>query len=339
MKKSMALVLALITLLVSFSLSASAEQTYTIVISAQVSATDFATRGTNHLAEIIEERSGGRIKVDLQYNGVLGSQGSEIDMFNNEICDMAVTSVTSNSDKLKELSYISLPLVPDAETSLEVLNTLQAEGYFDEMFAENDIRLAWWQTNESAYIFLKGKKVETLEDLQGLKIAYPGGPYTKLMLDKLGAVATGLNFSDFYMSLTTGVIDGVVLAPQAICTLGFLDAVDYLPLTVTSYGGCNSVFISQSFWDSLPADLQEVLEECFVECQQVYYDAALAYYEEDRQILTDAGIEIYEVDPAEVSRWEEAVAPCVDEWVAAMTKQGIPAQEIIDIARSVIDGK
>ncbi len=275
MKKSMTLVLALITLLVSFSLSATADQTYTIVVSAQVPAADFGTGGTNHLAEIIEERSGGRLKVDLQYNGVLGAQGTEIDMLNNDICDMAVTSITSNSARLKELSYISLPLVPDAETSLEVLNALQDAGYFDKMFEENGIRLAWWQTNESAYIFFKGHRVETLEDLKGLKIAYPGGPYTKLMLDKLGAVATGLNFTDFYMSLTTGVIDGVVLAPQAICTLGFLDAVEYLPLTVTSYGGCNSVFISQSFWDSLPADLQEVLEECFVECQQAYYAPAL----------------------------------------------------------------
>jgi TRAP-type transport system periplasmic protein len=89
-------------------------------------------------------------------------------------------------------------------------------------------------------------------------------------------------------------------------------------------------------WNSLPKDVQNVIEDIDKEWVGKYGDAWAKADQEGREYTLSLGNQIIPLSPQESERWAKAVAPVVDDYAKEITAKGLPGQEYIDFIRAKI---
>lgn len=306
------------------------EETFEFTVAARPAEGDLVTTTMSWFAEEIEARSDGRIKLDLQYNGVLCSQGTEFEALESGICDIAIASLSSNSSRWPSLGWVTVPGMVD--TYLEqraCLDAIEDAGYLDAELEQNNVKLLWWQPAECFNFALTDVKVESLDDFAGLKIGYAGGADIANVLSAIGAAPVGTNAADFYMNLSTGVLDGFVNPAQYMYDAQFYEVVSYMPVGITCGGSNNSVYMNMDKFNSMPEDLQATFTELCEEAEEHFMDSAAALYENEYDRLTENGCECYELSQDVIDEYNAICADLSSNWVNAQVEAGNENAEAI----------
>jgi tripartite ATP-independent transporter DctP family solute receptor len=167
------------------------------------------TLGDREFARLVEERTQGRIKIEVYSGGKLGNEKSVTEQVQFGAVDFARLSISSLADFEKSMAVLMLPYIyRDREHMFKVL-----EGPIGEKILGNLERstgvvgLAWMDAGTRSFYNTK-KEISRPEDLIGLKIR---SQETELMTDiikSFGASPVAMAYSDVYSALQTGVIDG-----------------------------------------------------------------------------------------------------------------------------------
>jgi tripartite ATP-independent transporter DctP family solute receptor len=154
--------------------------------------------------------------------------------------------------------------------------------------------LALWE-NGFRHITNNVRPIETPEDLQGIKLRVPSGKWRVKMFQAYGANPTPMAFAEVFTALQTGVIDGQENPFAQIWSAKFQEVQDYLSLTGHVYTPAYITAGKQKF-ESLPADVQQVLEETAKETQGFVYETAAALEDDLLAKLKEGGIQVNEAD-------------------------------------------
>ena len=154
--------------------------------------------------------------------------------------------------------------------------------------------LAVWE-NGFRHITNNVRPINLPEDLDGIKLRTPKGTWRVKMFQSYGANPTPMSFSEVFTALKTGVIDGQENPFAQIYSGKFQEVQKYLSLTGHVYTPAY-VLVGKDHWDSLPPDVQQVLEETAKETQAFVYEQAAALETDLLQKLKDGGIEVNEAD-------------------------------------------
>jgi tripartite ATP-independent transporter DctP family solute receptor len=169
--------------------------------------------------------------------------------------------------------------------------------------------LAVWE-NGFRHITNNVRPIETPEDLQGIKLRVPSGKWRVKMFQAYGANPTPMAFAEVFTALQTGVIDGQENPFAQIWSAKFQEVQDYLSLTGHVYTPAYITAGKQKF-ESLPAEVQQVLEEAAKENQDFVYETAAML---DKDLLTkleEGGIQVNEADK---DAFIDASQPIYDEF-------------------------
>lgn len=181
---------------------------------------------------------------------------------------------------------------------------------------------------------VKGKAVRTLEDMKGLKVQGAGGWYSS-KISALGASPMGVFPSQFYESLQRKVLDGVTPDPEHFKTRKIGEVVSYF--TRVNMGFMPWWFaMNLDTWNRLPPDIQRIFEETGGEwyVDKIFDSAFRASVAEILPwIAKEYGIEIIELPPEEVARWNERLKPVLGKYAAELEAKGLPAKRLIEEAR------
>lgn len=296
---------------------------YEFTVATRAAEGDLVAASVEWFATEIESRTNGRIKLDIQHNGVLCSQGTEFDALESGICDIAVASLSSNIDRWPSLGWVIVPGMFSTYTQQSAcLKAVQEAGYIDADVEANDVQVLWWQPAECFNFALTKTKVESLSDLKGLKIGYAGGSDIANVLNTIGATAVGTNPADFYMSLSTGVIDGFVNPARYMYDAQFYEVVSYMPVGIACGASNNSVYMSNSAFNSLPDDLKEIFKEVCAEAGEHFLNNAANLYSNEYELLTEAGCECYDLGEDVISEYTSVCAELSNGWVSAQEAAG-----------------
>jgi tripartite ATP-independent transporter DctP family solute receptor len=154
--------------------------------------------------------------------------------------------------------------------------------------------LAVWE-NGFRHITNNARPIETPEDLQGIKLRVPSGEWRVKMFQAYDANPTPMAFSEVFTALQTGVIDGQENPFAQIWSAKFQEVQDYLSLTGHVYTPAYITAGKQKF-ESLPAEVQQVLEETAKETQDFVYETAAMLDEDLLAKLREGGINVNEAD-------------------------------------------
>ena len=143
-----------------------------------------------------------------------------------------------------------------------------------------------------------------------MKIRTPQTDAQIAIFTAFSANVTPLNFNELYSALQQGVVDGQENGYNTVVTQSFYEVQPYLAVTNHMWGSF-SVIANKAWFDSLPAEYQEMIQQVVDETSVREREISRAMEAENLQVIKDAGVEITEPDLAE---FVEAVQVVYDDF-------------------------
>lgn len=269
--------------------------------------------GLLRFADLLNERSGGKITLTVHSGGTLGSAKETLEGVQMGSIDFIVESSASLSNFTDAMSVFDLPyLFKDREEARKGLSGDAALGQLEALEAVGFKGINYWENG--IYAIGSVKEVRSLSDLAGMRVRSIDSPLQADVYAALGAQPVVLAWGDIYTSLQQGVIDAVssTTVPN-MYTTNFYEVAPYIVLSNHGYSPA-PLLCNLDMWNSLPANVQELVIECANEARDYHYEVCDEQMEEFRSNMEANGATFIELDTDE---WVEAVQPVYDKYVGA----------------------
>ncbi|WP_312443052.1 TRAP transporter substrate-binding protein [Lacrimispora sp.] len=259
----------------------------------------------------VEEKSGGKITVNISHNGLLGNEADLWSGVRSGTIDMAVVGTVMNQEYTKMLIadwpflYRDLNHAKSVWTG-EIGNEVAAE--FHEKFPTT--YLLGWGPN-SARTFSSSKKLETVEDFNGLKLRMPNNPIHIGIAENLGASSQTIPLGDLYSALETGVVDGQDNGMVTILSQKFEEVQKWVYET-NHIIATLQIVISADCLDGLSENQQNIIKEASKEASAWAWDEYIKSVDEDRETLKAAGVTVTPLTPENQAKIIEKIKPVYD---------------------------
>lgn len=295
MKKTLSFLL-LLTLLLSLVTTASAEKVK-LVISLTAVSTDTHAMAMKEFKKTVEELSAGEIEVELHTDAVLFTQEEEVVALAGGDVDMTQTSpawLTTGSPWVGLFtagyvfkSYDHMTKVFNGEIGKEIFARLGEE--------QGILPLGAWYLGSRQISLSKDKEIKTPADLKGINLRMPNSEAWLLLGRALGANPTPISFSELYLALQTGVVDGQDNPLPTVKNAKFYEVQKSITITnhvVDAIWPC----INVDKWNSLSQEHKDIILQG-VEAGRKYCDETnLAREAELLEFFEQQGLKVYYAD-------------------------------------------
>lgn len=267
-------------------------------------------QGVTRFGEILDEKSGGKIQVELCAGSVLGGDRETIEgvgLGTFEMCNIATGTVTNFSDKFLALD---LPyVVTDRETAYKALDGEKGREILDSLENSGIYAMSFWELGFRDLYNAK-KIIEHPEDVKGLKIRVMENDIYLSLFNGLGAYATPMNIGEVFTALQQGTVDGHD-NPIGVTVSGkFYEADKNCTKSHHVYSATVSM-INREFFDNLPEEYQQWIVEADAEARDYERNLVKEEEEESYQAWEAAGGTVTEVD---MDEWAAACGFVVDQY-------------------------
>lgn len=277
----MALFLAQMGVILLFSVCRNKEAEFIMKIDSAAPMEEPGSQALLRYANLVNERSSGRIKAKLYAANALGvnrdvTEGLQLGTIEVQMASNSPLAVFVPSMNIFELPF----LFKSNEHMFAVLDSEIGRSYIPDLEARG-FHLLGYFTFGVRHIMTSGKPVHSMEDLKGLKIRTMESPAHLDAFKAFGASPLPMAYNELFVALQTGMIDGAEAANSNYYSKRFFEVapnwaqIGWLRLVAP-------VLMSKKFYDRLPADLQKIVDDSLMEL--VDYERNL-YSEVDKKRL------------------------------------------------------
>ena len=331
--------LAVLAVVASVSVAAAAEVTLRFA-AINAEATRSFTDQLVPLKNAIEEKSQGRIRVDLGGLGKFGKPTELLGLLEKGDIDIVSTVQGYYPGRFVLSSVMELPLLyEDAEQGTYAFWKVYEEGLLARDYA--GLKVLSLYTLPPYGIFVANTPIKTLRDLRGLRVRAPSLT-VGLALGHLGMIPLGLPLDMIGPGLAQDLIDGVGYGWEtAMTTPGpngkLVDQVKYL-VDARFAAPTLMVIMNQKSYDRLPADLRQVVDST-TGFEFSIHSARMrdGWENAARQAMRDRGDHVYvSLTDDQRAEMRRRVAPVVDEMATNLSRQGVDGRALIERVRALI---
>ncbi|MEM7737422.1 MAG: TRAP transporter substrate-binding protein [Deinococcota bacterium] len=273
------------------------------------------TQGLFFMADYLNQRSGGRIQMEVFPGGQLGDERSVIEQVQLGVIDITRTSTSPVGEFYAPIGVFSLPYIFRNEAHFwKVLQGPIGRELLDGLADSDLVGLAYYDSG-SRNFYTTEVPIRSVADLEGLRIRTQQSQIVLDMMEALGAEPVPMAFAEVYSSLQTGVIDG---AENNFPSYGPSGVRHYEVAPFFTLDGHarvpEVVLISSIVWDGLSTEDQTLIREAAqasVAVQAALWDALS---DASRTAVVEAGSEIIMVDTQE---FQDAMGPLYEQYGAA----------------------
>lgn len=248
------------------------------------------------------------------------------------IADIGYVVPSYVSEKMPLGGVVELPgeTASSCEGTLAFEALVQPGGRLDELeFKPNGVRVLY-NVALSPYqaVFSKRANVNSLADIAGMKIrSNPGA--MELSLQSIGGVSVRMTPPEIYDTMTKGTIDGALLPFASIYSYG-LNQIAGSATKGANFGTVGITYsMSEQKWDSLPADVQEVLTRVGREVTKTACKAFDRSENELAEKMAAAGANVFLLSDEEKATLNESFESVANDWAVALDGRGQPGSEIL----------
>ncbi len=225
--------------------------------------------GANFFKDILEksaEEAGYDVSVEIYSNSALGGERELAESMQLGTLDMALIPGCAVSFN-PMFGLIDLPyLFESREVAHAVLDGEIGKEIAADMPQTSQLRLlAYWE-NGFRNMTNSRREIKTPEDVAGITIRVPENEVYVSFFSELGANVVTMSFSELYTSLQQKTVDGQENPTALIATNKLYETQNYMSLTEHIYGPAQLCF-SESIWQTLPADLQGLIQDAAEEAR------------------------------------------------------------------------
>jgi tripartite ATP-independent transporter DctP family solute receptor len=273
-------------------------------------------QGVKHFAELVEKKSGGKMKVRLFPGAVLGADMAMQTSLTAGTQEMMVGSTATLVGMVKEFGILDLPFVfQTPEEAYAVVDGPIGAKLTAKLPAVGLVGVAFWD-NGFRNLTNSKRPVAKMEDMDGIKLRVMQNPVYLEFFKELGANPVPMPWSEVFGALETRAVDGQENPAPTIDTAKLYEVQKYLSLTRHAYAA-HLVMASKKWWDTLTKDEQRIITEAAVETRP--FQRKLNNDADGKSIATlrDKGMTVSTVSPAELQRMSDKVRPVVDKFAAS----------------------
>jgi tripartite ATP-independent transporter DctP family solute receptor len=267
------------------------------------------SEAANFFSEQVAELTDNQLTVQVQGSEQLGSDSEMMVSLSSGTLDLTANSQGAASASVPEMALFGLPfLFESSEHAYQVVDGPIG----DEIAAVAEDAgfkvLAWWDNGIRDTTNSK-RPIETPEDLAGLKIRTPEDPMTIDIFNALEANPTPLAFSELYLALQQGAVDGQENPITNIASSKLYEVQEHLARTGHKYE-VTPFIISMSTWKSLTAEQQEAVQSAADEARDMQRELMLKQIDE---LYNELDGEIAVTSP-KLEPFREATSSVYDKW-------------------------
>jgi tripartite ATP-independent transporter DctP family solute receptor len=282
-------------------------------------------KGSVKFAELVEEKTGGRVVVQVFPSEQLGNEMEVIGNIQSGIVDMLITG-ESMMNWAPLCGLIAVPyMIRDSAHMEKIVEGEVGQAIEKEVIEKVRLRpVAWFE--RGARNLTSNREVKKPEDLNGLRLRVPNVPLFVATWESLGAKPTPMAFSEVFTSLQQGIIDGQENPYDLIKSASFFEVQKFVNKTEHVRGWIYLV-IGEDKFQSMPEDIRKAVLEAGKEAQA--YERQLFRAEQDQLIkdLQDKGMTFVEVDKeAFMKKAEPAVLSFLSPELQEMYKKIVAIQ-------------
>ena len=275
-------------------------------------------------AELVKERTDGRITVDVGTSSQFGDDAESVTNIRLGTIAFSANAQGATSGAVPEIGLLGLPfLFQNLEQAEAVMDGPVGDKIAAAAEKQGIYILAWWNNGIRETSNSK-KPIVAPGDLAGMKIRTPPDPMTIDIFEALGASPTPMAFSELYIALQQGVVDGQENPLINIHSSKLHEVQPYISMTNHKYEA-TPFLASKIVFDALSAEDQEIVRTAAREAGQLNRQMVRDQSNELRATLEAAGVTFNEVDPAPFvaatqavyDKWRVQYPDLVDELVAA----------------------
>lgn len=289
------------------SVNAAEEPEITIQVGYENATNEPAAKAVEKWKSLVEEKSNGRIAMELFPNSALGKKTELIDQM---ILGEPVITVADGAFLadygVSDFGIFYAPFMfDDWDEEWRVIKSDWYKDLCDQLANEAQIRVLSSNWIYGARNILSTSKIETPEDLKGVKLRVSSNDLSILSFNDLGAASVGMDMGDVYQALQAKTIDAVENPITSLANRSFQEVAKYLVedehILAASMWICG-----EGFYSSLTEEDQKILSECADEAGLYNNELQDAAEEEARKMLEDADVEITTLTEEQKAAWVEA---------------------------------
>lgn len=264
-------------------------------------------KGAEYFKKLAEERTKGRVKVEVYANSTLYKDNEEVDALQLGAVQMLAPSLAKFGPLgVRDFEAFDLPYLFDSYDELHKITYGPiGASLFKKLEPKGIIGLAYW---DNGFMDMSANKpLRMPADFRGLKMRIQSSKVLDSQMRALGAIPQVMAFSEVYQALQTGVVDGTENPPSNLYTQKMYEVQKYLTLSDHHYLGY-AVIVNKKFWDGLPADIRKTLDECMVETTKYVNEIAKKENDDALEAVRKSGkTEIITLTPEEKRAWKKAL--------------------------------
>ncbi len=258
------------------------------------------------MGEILEEKSDGRLCVEVFASAQLGEEKDSIEQTQLGVIDLDRVSLGPFNNIIEETKVFSLPYIfRSVDHMHKVVDGEIGQDVLDEFQNHQLVGLAYYDSGSRSFYNSK-KPITSMDDMAGMKFRVIQSDVFVDMVAALGANATPMPYGEVYSALETGVIDGAENNWPSYESSGHYEVAKFY--TLDQHLIVPEVLVmSKMSWDKLSPEDQALVQEAAKESVPIMRELWTAQEAASEKIVRDSGVEV--VDQIDKQPFIDAMGP------------------------------
>jgi tripartite ATP-independent transporter DctP family solute receptor len=280
--------------------------------------------GMDKFAEMVEAKSGGKLKVNVFPGGALGSDQANLSALQGGTLEMASMNSGIFASIVKDFAVYDFPfLFSSPKEVAAVVDGAVGQQLHAKLEEKGLIGLAYYELGFRQITNSK-RPITKVDDIAGLKLRVIPNPINIDWVNALGANPTPLPFTELYAALEQHAVDGQENPVATIQGAKLFEVQKYMTLTNHQYNP-QSVVVSKKFWDSLSPGDRKILQDAAVESAKFQREQSRSAAAGILDALKKAGMQVSELPPAEMAKLRDKIKPVIAKHTASVGEATVKA--------------
>ena len=306
----------------------SADAEITLQVAFENSISEPVGQGWVKAQEIIREKSGGTMAIEVYPDSQLGDKSSLIDsmLLGENVCTLADGAFYADYG-VPDFGIVFGPFLFD---SWDQCWTLIESDWYKEQCAkleEKGLKLIASNWIYGERHTLTNVPVNTVDDLKGLKIRIPGSRIYMTFWEAVGASPTAMSWSEVFTAIQQGTIDGQENGAPITQSAKMDEVQDYMTIWNYAYDS-DLIICNTTVWESLDENTQALLQECITDACEWGRDKIEKEEEEIIEEFIAGGMQVDRLTEEQLAPFQEMIKESMKEIKADYGKTACDAFNI-----------
>ena len=294
------------------------------------------TEHIEKVAELVSEKTGGSFTMNVSYGG-LSKPKENLDGISIGAFEMAQFCAGYHADKNRAITVLELPFlgVRNLGEEVAVSHAIYAHPAVAEEMAQWNAKMLMTSPMPQYNLVGTGEPRDTLAAFDGMRVRATGGIGEAFRA--VGAVPTSVTSSEAFQAMQSGVVDTVAFAQHAHLSFGTINEATWWTENLNPGTVNCPIVVNIDAYNALTDAEREALDSSVDESIAYYLENYGKLLQEWDGILAEKNVKKVVMSNDEIAKFQEiAGAPIQKAWVAEMSAQGLPAQELLDLVNSTL---